>query len=174
MCINTYIFYVCINCICTMCFGTFFITWIQCDYPKIAVAFDFLLKYITNLLSERLPQNWWSINTKLPQFVHRISNVKGAKEVLKTAGYCIEQHGTLSFPEDKRKVPDRELLSVVSAELLIAKAECERAKQGCDMDWLRIRKFTTNTATSPILDIKLGPQIITATPTHISNKLQEL
>ena len=120
----------CIDYIYATRFRMFLITWIQCDYPKIAVAFDFLLKYITNLLAERLPQNWWSINTKLPQFVHRIANVKGAKEVLKTAGYCIEQHGTLSFPEDKRKVPDRELLSVVSAELLIAKAECERARQG--------------------------------------------
>ena len=107
----------------------------QCDYPKIAVAFELLLKYLTNLLSERLPQNWWSINAKLPQFVHRIGNVNGAKEVLKTAGYCVEEVGTLSFPEDKRKMPDRELLSVVSAELLIAKAECERARRG-GCEWL--------------------------------------
>ena len=87
-------------------------------------VFDSLLKYITNLLKSKRPSAWRSIKTNIAWFENRVDCVKGARDILKMAGYCVETEEALEFPPEVYE-PNKEKLCVLAAELLMAKLEAE-------------------------------------------------
>ena len=79
-------------------------------------------KYIVNLLQRQLPHKWWSLNTRNAQFSHRIKVMQGWDSLMKDVGYSERgEAGALTFPTDQRTAPDRSRVSLIAAELLIAK-----------------------------------------------------
>ncbi len=83
-------------------------------------TFDSLLKYINNLLKQKRPPVWRTIKTNIPWFENRVECIKGAREVLKIAGYSEERQDSLEFPERVTE-PDKPKLYVLTAELHMAK-----------------------------------------------------
>ena len=90
-------------------------------------AYDLLLKYVINLLKEKRPQVWRSIKTNNTAFKARVACMKGAEEILRNAGYTEARENSMCFP-DSVEEPDKERLSVIAAELLMAKLEVEQLK----------------------------------------------
>ena len=88
-------------------------------------AYDLLLKYVINLLKEKRPQVWRSIKTNNTAFKARVACMKGAEEILRNAGYTEARENSMCFP-DSVEEPDKERLSVIAAELLMAKLEVEQ------------------------------------------------
>ena len=102
-----------------------FIFFSQFEYTTVIIACSLILQYITNLFDPDLPPKWWSISTKNPTYIFRIARVKGAEELLDIAGYTVRSGDSKMFPEDKRTAPDKRYLSMIAAELLLARVECE-------------------------------------------------
>ena len=77
-----------------------------------------------NLLQRQLPHKWWSLNTRNAQFNHRIKVMKGWDSLMKSVGYSeLGEAGALTFPVDQRAAPNRHMISLIAAELLIAKTK---------------------------------------------------
>lgn len=98
---------------------------LQYQYPSVIIAYNLLLQYVTNLLAPVLPPNWYSISTKSTTYAFRLARVKGSEDILNIAGYTKRSGDFRTFPEDKRHQPDREHLSMLATELLLARVECE-------------------------------------------------
>ena len=91
-------------------------------------AFDGLLKYMTNLILPKRPLKWRSINTANTSFMRHVASMKGYEEILRTAGYTEKDGNSLTFPESVEE-PDQAKLSVLAAELLMAKLEVKQIKR---------------------------------------------
>ena len=87
-------------------------------------VFDFLLKYVINLLKPKRPSVWRSIRTNNNSFKTRVDCMVGALDVLKTIGYSVQTSDSVQFPEHVHE-PDKNKLYVMAAELLMAKLEVE-------------------------------------------------
>ena len=88
-------------------------------------VFDSLFKYVTNLLKPKRPSAWRSIKTNIPWFESRVDCIKGAREVLRIAGYTVETAEAMEFPPGVNE-PDKSKLCMLAAELLMAKLEAEQ------------------------------------------------
>lgn len=88
-------------------------------------VFDSLLKYVTNLLKPKRPPVWRSIRTDIAWFENRVDCIKGARDILKEAGYTVETADKMEFPPGVEE-PDKHRLYHLAAELLMAKLEAER------------------------------------------------
>ena len=98
-----------------------------------ATAFDLLLKYATNLLSSKRPHKWRTILVNTGHFKARIDCMNGAREVLKLIGYSEDTQTSMTFP-DAVLEPDRQKVSLIAAELLMAKVGVEQMMRG-DVLW---------------------------------------
>ena len=91
-------------------------------------VFDFLLKYVINLLKPKRPQVWRSIKTNNTSFRTRADCMAGAREVLSMVGYSEMTPDSIQFPASVEE-PDTAKLRVLAAELLMAKLEVEKYSQ---------------------------------------------
>ena len=102
-----------------------FLSQQKLDLSLIILHFDVLLKYMIDLLIPDRPPKWRSINTASPFFQTRVACVEGYDEILNKAGYT-EKNGTfLQFPKHIKE-PDKARVSILAAELLMAKLEVEQ------------------------------------------------
>ncbi len=92
-----------------------------------AGAYDTLLNYALNLMKTNLPPNWRSIKTSNVFFQTHVACIKGALEILMIMGYTSNMGSFIRFPPEVA-LPDPERLSMVAAELLMAKFEVEKMK----------------------------------------------
>ena len=87
-------------------------------------SFTVLLEYVTDLLKPERPPLWRSIETADPIFKSHIACMKGYEDILRTAGYTEKKETFLQFP-DTIQEPNKAKLSVLAAELLMARVEVE-------------------------------------------------
>ena len=78
-----------------------------------------------DLLIRERPLKWYSIDTANPFFQNRVARMKGHDEILKIAGYTEKDGTCLQFPKHIRE-PDKAKVSILAAELLMAKLEVEQ------------------------------------------------
>ena len=88
-------------------------------------SFDGLLKYTTSLIIPKRPIKWRSINTASPFFESHVASMKEYEEILRTAGYTEKEEASIKFPEHIQE-PDKTNLTILAAELLMAKLEVEQ------------------------------------------------
>ncbi len=98
-----------------------------------AGAYDILLKYVVNLMKHNRPQSWRSIKTTTAFFQTRVACMKGALNVLKAMGYTNETGNSVEFPPEVAH-PDPKRLSMVAAEILMAKLEVEKMKREAESE----------------------------------------
>ena len=90
------------------------------------LSLDGLLKYTINLIIPKRPSNWRSINTANTFFKnHNVAYMKGHEKILRTAGYSEKEGFSLKFPDTVQE-PDQAQLSILAAELLMARLEVEQ------------------------------------------------
>ena len=89
------------------------------------LSLDRLLRYTINLVIPKRPIKWRSINTTNTAFKDHIACMKGYEEILQIAGYTEKEGTSIEFPEHIQE-PDKTKLSILAAELLMAKLEVEQ------------------------------------------------
>ena len=90
---------------------------------------DVLFMYILDLLisDNHRPLRWRIIDTASPFFKSRVACMEGYEEILQIAGYTVKKGTSLMIPEDVLE-PDKAKLSILAAELLMAKLEVKQMK----------------------------------------------
>ena len=101
----------------------FLLLFLLCIFPQQLQGAG-LLKYTINLIIPKRPTKWRCINTANTAFRSLVAGMKGYEEILQTAGYTEKEGTHIEFPEHIQE-PDKIKLTILAAELLMAKLEVE-------------------------------------------------
>ena len=89
------------------------------------LSLDGLLKYTINLIIPKRPTKWHCINIANTALRSLVAGMMGCEEILQTAGYTEKEGTHIEFPEHIQE-PDKTKLTILAAELLMAKLQVER------------------------------------------------